>query len=224
MSAAWGSVRKTGYKTLRRYAESGANGLQDRSHARTRVRTARAGRWRTACIALRLDASGQGCPCAAQNVAEPRGHQRAAKSTIQAILKRIWRSLMKRTSAKHTPQVRFEYPDPNALLAAGLQRAFRHAARPLPSAHSPSDASFYASTSLSKPVPTSQGATVQDRLTTVFRRYGLPQAMSHGYTAPPGATTPDSPTRPSPWLGSCTWADLNRTATAAPNASAQTLG
>ena len=83
-----GISRKTGYKTLRRYAESGANGLQDRSH-RTHTCPHRTSReMEDRIIALRLAHPGKGAHVLHRMLQNQGVTNVPAKSTIQAILKR----------------------------------------------------------------------------------------------------------------------------------------
>lgn len=113
-----GISRKTGYKMLRRYAESGADGLQDRSHRTSQEMEER-------IIALRLAHPGKGAHVLHRMLQNQRVTNVPAKSTISAILKRHG-LIDPAESAEHTPQVRFEYPAPNALWQLDLIGVFRY--------------------------------------------------------------------------------------------------
>ncbi|MCY4435840.1 MAG: helix-turn-helix domain-containing protein, partial [Chloroflexi bacterium] len=106
--------RKTGYKWLRRYASGGAQSLHDRSH-RThtcphRTRPAMEER----IIALRLAHPTKGAHVLRRMLQNQGVTDVPAKSTIHAVLTRHG-LIDPAQSAKHTPQIRFEHPQPNAL-------------------------------------------------------------------------------------------------------------
>lgn len=166
--------RKTGYKWLRRYAEAGADGLHDRSH-RTHGCPHRTSReLEERIIALRLAHPGKGAHVLHRMLENQGVSDVPAKSTIQAILKR--RGLIDAAeSAKHTPYVRFEYPVPNALWQLDFKGHFamqHDRCHPLTllDDHSRFNLALQACAN-------QRGETVQDRLTTVFHRYGLPRAL-----------------------------------------------
>ena len=97
-----------------------------------------------------------------------------AKSTITAILRRH-RLIDESEAAKHTPYVRFERAEPNELWQMDFKGHIavqHHRCHPftLLDDHSRFNLALRACAN-------EQGNTVQDRLTHVFRRYGLPQAM-----------------------------------------------
>lgn len=169
-----GISRKTGYKTLRRYAQSGADGLQDRSH-RTHTCPHRTSReMEERIIALRLAYPKKGAHVLRRMLQDQGVTDVPAKSTIQAMLKRNG-LIDPAESAKHTPQVRFEYPAPNDLWQLDFKGHFsmqHDRCHPLTllDDHSRFNLTLQACAN-------QRGETVQDRLTTVFRRYGLPQAM-----------------------------------------------
>lgn len=166
--------RKTGYKWLLRYAEAGADGLHDRSH-RTHSCPHRTSReMEERIIVLRLTHQSKGAHVLHRMLLDQGYTDVPAKSTIQAILKRNG-LIPEAESAKHTPQVRFEYPLPNDLWQMDFKGHFatqHDRCHPLTllDDHSRFNLALQACAN-------ERGDTVQDRLTTVFRRYGLPQAM-----------------------------------------------
>ena len=170
----FGISRKTGYKWLRRYAAGGEDSLRDRSH-RTHTCPHRTSReLEERIIALRLAHPGKGAHVLHRMLENQGVSDVPAKSTIQAILKRHG-LIPEAESAKHTPHVRFEYPVPNALWQLDFKGHFamqHDRCHPLTllDDHSRFNLALQACAN-------ERGETVQDRLTTVFRRYGLPQAL-----------------------------------------------
>ncbi len=166
--------RKTAYKTLERYAKAGEDGLHDRSRrphtCPHRTRPALEER----IIALRLAHPTKGAHVL-RRMLQDQGHTDVpAKSTINAILKRHG-LIDPAQSAKHTPHVRFERPQPNELWQMDFKGHFvmqQNRCHPLTllDDHSRFNLGLQACAN-------ERGETVQDRLTAVFRRYGLPQAM-----------------------------------------------
>ena len=166
--------RKTAYKMLRRYAEAGADGLHDRSRRphicphRTRPEL------EERIIALRLAHPTKGAHVLRRMLQNQGVTDVPAKSTINAILKRHG-LIDPAQSAKHTPHIRFEHPQPNELWQMDFKGHFvmqHHRCHPLTllDDHARFNLALQACAN-------ERGETVQDRLTTAFRRYGLPQAM-----------------------------------------------
>ncbi len=166
--------RKTAYKTLERYAKAGEDGLHDRSRrphtCPHRTRPALEER----IIALRLAHPKKGAHVLRRMLQDQGVTDVPAKSTIHAVLTR--HGLIDPTeSAKHTPHVRFERPQPNELWQMDFKGHFvmqQNRCHPLTllDDHSRFNLGLQACAN-------ERGETVQDRLTAVFRRYGLPQAM-----------------------------------------------
>ncbi len=166
--------RKTAYKTLERYAKAGEDGLHDRSRrphtCPHRTRPALEER----IIALRLAHPTKGAHVLRRMLQDQGVTDVPAKSTINAILKRHG-LIDPAQSAKHTPHVRFERPQPNELWQMDFKGHFvmqQNRCHPLTllDDHSRFNLGLQACAN-------ERGETVQDRLTAVFRRYGLPQAM-----------------------------------------------
>ncbi len=166
--------RKTAYKTLRRYASGGAQNLRDRSHRTHSCPHRTDPELEERIIALRLAHPTKGAHVLHRLLQDQGCTDVPAKSTIQAILKR--HGLIDPVeSAKHTPHVRFERPQPNALWQMDFKGHFsmhHDRCHPLTLLDDPSRFNLALQACANE-----RGETVQDRLTTVFRRYGLPQAM-----------------------------------------------
>lgn len=166
--------RKTAYKTLRRYVEAGAGGLHDRSRRPHTCPHRTSPEMEKRIIALRLAHPGKGAHVLHRMLLDQGYSDVPAKSTLHTILKRNG-LIAEAESAKHTPHVRFEHPVPNALWQMDFKGHFamqENRCHPLTllDDHSRFNLALQACAD-------ERGATVQDRLTTVFRRYGLPQAM-----------------------------------------------
>ena len=166
--------RKTGYKWLRRYASGGAQSLRDRSHRTHTCPHQTSREMEERIIALRQVHPTKGAHVLARMLQDQGYTEVPAKSTISAILKR--HGLIDPTeSAKHTPYVRFERPQPNELWQMDFKGHFtlqHDRCHPLTllDDHSRFNLALQACAN-------ERGDTVRDRLTAVFRRYGVPQAM-----------------------------------------------
>ena len=170
----FGISRKTGCKWVRRYAEGGEDSLRDRSHRTHSCPHRTSQEVEERIIALRLAHPKKGAHVLHRMLQNQGVTDVPAKSTIQAILKRFG-LIDEAESAKHTPQMRFEYPEPNALWQLDFKGHFvmqHDRCHPLTllDDHSRFNLTLQACAN-------QRGETVQDCLTTVFRRYGLPQAM-----------------------------------------------
>ena len=120
-----------------------------------------------------------------------------AKSTITAILRRHG-LIDESEAAKHTPYVRFERAEPNELWQMDFKGHIavqHHRCHPftLLDDHSRFNLALRACAN-------EQGNTVQDRLTHVFRRYGLPQAMLMDNGSPWGSDSAHPFTPLTVWL------------------------
>jgi len=166
--------RKTAYKMLRRYAEAGADGLHDRSRRPHTCPHRTSPELEERIIALRLAHPKKGAHVLRRMLQNQGVTDVPAKSTIHAVLTRHG-LIDPAQSAKHTPQIRFEHPQPNALWQMDFKGHFvmqQNRCHPLTllDDHARFNLALQACAN-------ERGETVQDRLTTVFRRYGLPQAM-----------------------------------------------
>ena len=166
--------RKTAYKMLRRYAEAGADGLHDRSRRPHTCPHRTSPEMEERIIALRLAHPKKGAHVLRRMLQNQGVTDVPAKSTIHATLTRHG-LIDPAQSAKHTPHIRFEHPQPNALWQMDFKGHFvmqQNRCHPLTllDDHSRFNLGLQACAN-------ERGETVQDRLTTAFRRYGLPQAM-----------------------------------------------
>ena len=194
-----GIARKTGYKWLDRHRREGLEGLADRSrrpHVSPRltpgwlVQAVLAVRdahpvWGGRKIRARLKMSGHGSVPSA--------------STITAILHRHGR-IDPAESIKHAPWRRFERSSPNELWQMDFKGEFRTV----------DDRWCYPLTILDdhsryslelQACPNQRGVTVRDRLTTVFKVYGLPHMMLMDNGTPWGIShAPGGWTKLTAWL------------------------
>ena len=170
----FGIDRGTGHKWLKRYKAEGSSGLADRSrrpHASPsrseaaveaevlRIRAASNNAWGGRKIAWTMSQAGCGTV--------------PATSTISDILRRHGK--LDRGSQHPGPHIRFERADPNALWQMDFKGHFPMANGRCHPLTVLDDHSRY---SLGiEACGNEQDATVRSRLTTLFRRYGLPFAM-----------------------------------------------
>jgi transposase InsO family protein len=183
--------RPTGYKWLRRYRREGLEGLRDRSRrphtspnqtpepiadavcAVRRTHPAWGGRKIEAVLHRAAEAGAETIGSA--GVAVPAASEVPAASTCQAILKR--RGLIDpEASAEARPLKRFERAAPNDLWQMDFKGDF-----PLVDGtrcHALTVIDDHSRLSLAvEACPNEQRETVQERLTAVFRRYGLPRQI-----------------------------------------------
>lgn len=169
----FGSSRKTGYKWLQRYQQSGATGLHDRSrrpqHSPRRTQPA----VEQQVLAIR-DQYGWGARKIKWCI-ERKGQEAVAKSTVHAILRRHGRVIPLPNSVAGGYQ-RFEHERPNQLWQMDFKGHFRlgNGARchPLTVLDDHSRYSLCLQACRNE-----QTETVQQQLTATFRRYGLPERM-----------------------------------------------
>ena len=189
--------RKTGYKWLRRYAQAGGQSLHDlprRPHSSPQ-QTSR--EMEELVVALRLTHPTKGAHVLARMLQDRGCAGVPAKSTITAILRRHG-LIDESEAAKHTPYVRFERAEPNELWQMDFKGHIavqHHRCHPftLLDDHSRFNLALQACAN-------EQGNTVQDRLTHVFRRYGLPQAMLMDNGSPWGSDSAHPFTPLTVWL------------------------
>lgn len=191
--------RKTAYKWLGRYRVEGECGLVDRSRRPRTFRDPTAAEmearvlsirdahpaWGGRKIRARLQALGETCPPAA--------------STITEVLRRHGR-IAPAASAQRTPYGSFQRSRPNELWQMDFKGEFKMSngryCYPLTLLD---DHSRYAIDLFA--CGNQRRATVQDRLTTLFRRYGLPQAIYADNGPPWGSmNSPTRHTRLTAWL------------------------
>ena len=193
----FGVSRKTGYKWLRRYASAGVSGLLDRSRrprgSPGRTSEAMEGR----VLAVRTEHPAWGGR-KIRRVLLNAGHQDVpSASTITAILHRHG-LIDEAESSKHKAWMRFEHERPNDLWQMDFKGHFamdRDRCHPLTvlDDHSRYCVGLEA-------CGNERGGTVRERLTGVFRRYGLPRRMLMDNGSPWGSDA-DHPWTPlTVWL------------------------
>ena len=170
-----GISRKTGYKWLRRYQEGGDQSLRDLSKRphQSPNRTSQA--IEQLVVDLRREHPTKGGHVLARML-EDRGHERVpSKSTITAILRR--HGLIEPSeSAKHEPYKRFEHDEPNDLWQMDFKGhiPMRGGGRCHPLTVLDDHSRFSLGVRACRD---ERGQTVQDHLTSILRRYGLPYAI-----------------------------------------------
>ena len=197
ISRTFGVSRKTVYKWLARYRAEGEPGLADRSRRPQHRPHQTAPEIEAAVVALR-----QQHPCWGGRKLKRRLEDSGlsgvpAPSTITAILRR-YTQLDANESARHRPFQRFEMSHANALWQMdfkGVLGMDQQMCYPLTliDDHSRYVVGLHACGDMRR-------ATVQQQLTAVFRRYGLPERMLMDNGAPWGAWPRGRYTRLTVWL------------------------
>lgn len=197
----FGISRKTGYKWLARHTAEGEAGLSDRSRRPRRVRSPTPDSMERAILAVRDAHPAWGARKIA-TVLKRKGHPETelpAPSTITQILHRHGR-IGERASSDRQPIQRFERAAPNELWQMDFKGEFRTGDRrycyplTLLDDHSRYSLCLRACTDQTR-------QTVQQRLTRLFQRYGLPWAMLMDNGTPwATAHRPGGHTRLSVWL------------------------
>src|SRR5262249_41798553 len=187
----FGISRKTGYKWLKRYREAKELGLRDRSR-RPRQSPQRSSVEVEAKVLALRDANSAWGARTIRPRREVLGHQEVpASSTIHAILRRHQR-IDPKESSKHRPFQRFEREAPNQLWQMDFKGHFAlgngQRCHPLGMVDDHSRFALCLQACRNQ-----QGETVQQQLTTTFRRYGLPEAMLMDNGSPWGSSDPDHP-------------------------------
>jgi transposase InsO family protein len=180
----FGISPKTGYKWLARHILEGASGLSDRAR-RPRHSPARTGEEvAQRVIQLRRESRNSWGGRKLARLLADEGGPRLAPSTITAILRRAGLLDAAAAPGQHAWQ-RFEHIAPNALWQMDFKGHFplldRRRCHPLTVLD---DHSRFAV--LLQACADQRGPTVQNALTSVFRRYGLPAAMLMDNGAPWG--------------------------------------
>jgi transposase InsO family protein len=171
----FGISRKTGYKWLERYAQGGRAGLADRSrHPRTSPK--RTSRYmESAILAVRAESNNGWGGRKIEHVLEEKGWRGVPRpSTITEILRRNGKLIGK--AAEHPgPYQRFEHEQPNALWQMDFKGHFATATKRCHPLAVLDDHSRYA-LGLEACANEREG-TVRACLTSIFRRYGMPERM-----------------------------------------------
>lgn len=186
----FGVSRKTGYKWLERAVRGAVLGDQSRrphaSPGRTKDAVERA------ILELRDAHPVWGARKLRRRLENLGWRELPAPSTVQAILLRHGR-IDPAQSSQHTPWQRFEHEAPNALWQMDFKGHFTVGSAPCHPLTVLDDHSRY---SLCLQACADQrGTTVQARLTSAFRRYGLPQRMAMD-NGPPWGDSPEHPYTP----------------------------
>lgn len=195
----FGIARKTGYKWLARYRESGAQGLVDRSRAPRSFRSPTPHDVERAVLKVRDAHPAWGGRKIRARMRHLNQSNVPAASTITQILRRHGR-LSDEASVAAKPYVRFERSEPNELWQIDFKGEFRMSDRrncyplTLLDDHSRFAVGLVACA----------GTTVdetQTALIPIFRKYGVPQAIYADNGPPFGAMhSPGRHTRLTAWL------------------------
>jgi transposase InsO family protein len=180
----FGISPKTGYKWLARYTQEGAGGLHDRSRRPCHRPARTLAKVEQRVIALRQESRNSWGGRKLARLLADEGGPRLAPSTITAILRRA--DLLEASTAPgQRAWQRFEHIAPNALWQMDFKGDFplldQSRCHPLTVLD---DHSRFAV--LLKACVDQRSTTVQEALTGVFRRYGLPAAMLMDNGAPWG--------------------------------------
>lgn len=194
----FGISRKTGYEVRRRYLAEGAAGLQPRSRRPHHSPRRTAAHIEQAVVKLRRIRAAWGARKLLRRLSDLGHEGLPAASTAHAILKRH-DCIASEDSAAHQPFTRFERDRPNALWQMDFKGHFAltdgtrcHPLTVLDD-HSRFDLALRACAN-------EQGLTVEQQLTTVFRRYGLPESIGTD-NGPPWGDSHDQPHTPlTVWL------------------------
>ena len=192
----FGISRETGFQYLRRYRESGIDGLKDRSrrpHSSPR-RTPAA--METRIVELR-EAHPWGPRKLARRLRDLGVADVPAPATVSAVLRRNGK-LNPAETAKHQPFTRFERSAPNERWQMDFKGHFamdQGRCHPLTVLDEHSRYSLGIIACADQP-----DATVREHLTTLFRRYGLPEAMLADNRSPWGGSGAQGYTAFEGWL------------------------
>lgn len=164
---------RTAYKWIHRYREEGEEGLTDRSRRPQRMPTRTPKAVEAVALAVR-DAHPTWGGRKLRAVLAARGLPRPAASTVSTILQRHGR-IDPAESVKHRPWQRFEQQRPNQLWQMDFKGHFAVGEGRCHPLTVLDDHSRFALAI--EACADEQTATVQRRLTAIFRRYGLPERM-----------------------------------------------
>ena len=183
----------TGYKWLSRFREHDDEGLRDRSRRPHRSPLRTPGPLERVILAARESHPAWGSRKLRASLLT-NGHVRMpSTSTITAILKRHGR-IDPVDGIRHRAWQRFERKAPNELWQMDFKGHFamtRGRCHPLTVLDDHSRFALGLDACGNE-----QGVTVQERLTTIFRRYGLPDTMLMDNGSPWGGSNPDHPYTP----------------------------
>lgn len=189
--------RKTGYKWLSRFGQSGSEGLVNLSRRPQRSPLKSVETIEAAIVALRKEHSAWGGRKLKTRLEEMGHHGLPAPSTITAILRRKG-LLNPLESAKHTAFISFEHPHPNDLWQMDFKGHFairQGRCHPLTVLD---DHSRY--NIVLKACVNEKTDTVKSALIDSFRRYGLPDRMTMDNGSPWGNDQFNDLTSLTAWL------------------------
>ena len=192
----FGISRESGFQYLRRYRESGLDGLKDRSRRPHSSSQRTPAAMEARIVALR-EAHPWGPRKLARRLRDLGVADVPAPSTITAVLRRHGK-LNPAEAAKHQPFTRFERSTPNELWQMDFKGHFaidQGRCHPLTVLD---DHSRYSLGIIACADQTD--ATVRQHLSTLFRRYGLPQAMLADNGSPWGGSGAQGYTAFAVWL------------------------
>jgi transposase InsO family protein len=192
-----GIAPNTAYKWLRRYRAEGTCGLQDRSRRPRTCPTQTSPSVEQAVLAVRDAHPAWGARKIRARLQAMGWTHLPAPSTLTAILKRRGR-LDPREASAHRPWQRFEHAEANSL----WQMDFKgHFAMVQGRCHPLTVLDDYSRFALGLyACANERGDLVQSRLTTIFRRYGLPHTMLMDNGAPWGSDAEHRYTPVTVWL------------------------
>lgn len=170
----YGVSPTTGYKWLERYSEHGKPGLEDRSRRPHRQPLRTAPEVEEAVLSVFDEYPGWGNRMIRARLLALGCEAVPSASTIQSILRRHGR-IAQRSQKHHLPYTRFERDRPNALWQMDFKGHFATSGGRCHPLTVLDDHSRY-SLGL-EACGDERGSTVQQRLTSIFRRYGLPEQM-----------------------------------------------
>ncbi len=188
---------KTGYKWLHRYSAEGRKGLHDRSRRPINSPKPTPSAQEATILQIRKAHPVWGARKLHARYNTIRHDSAPAVSTIHAILKRN-DCINPDSAAKHTPWNRFEAPEPNALWQMDFKGHFQTdngACHPLTvlDDHSRFNIGLIACSNETR-------ETVQRHLITIFKQYGIPDALLVDNGPPWGAPRRDSFSTLAAWL------------------------
>lgn len=192
--------RKTGYKWLHRAQCEGLAGVCERSRRPRHSPGQLSAELAAQIVQLRRQHPAWGALKLQALLSSTDSQRRPSTSTITRVLQRAG-LLDPAEASRHRPWQRFEHPQPNDLWQMDFKGHFALGAAParrchpltLLDDHSRFALGLYA-------CPNQQTATVQAKLTEIFRRYGLPVWMTMDNGAPWGASGGQSFTPLTVWL------------------------
>jgi len=194
----FGISRKTGYKWIERFLDEGVEGLQDRSKRPHHSPRRTPGSMEQAVLKVRDKHPSWGGRKIETRLLKMGAREVPALSTITAILRRHGR-LDPEESRKHQPWKRFEADAPNKLWQMDYKGHFplNRGGRCHPLTVLDDHSRFALGL---RACGNERGETVKDELTTIFRRYGMPERFLMDNGSPWGSSYEHSYTPLTAWF------------------------